>query len=106
MWSHCSGTSQSILHMTMWLTHMSMRLWWFRERRDGMSAKWEALLRCRRHRIAVQHLRSDLQVSAPTTINNYLRCTSNAYLSVAAESHEAVCTMPATHKRYVACHTS
>lgn len=27
-----------------------------------MSAKWEALLRCRRHRTAVQHLRSDLQV--------------------------------------------
>lgn len=39
----------------------------FRERRDGMSAKWEALLRCRRHRTAVQHLRSDLQVCISTS---------------------------------------
>ena len=28
-----------------------------------MSAKWEALLRCRRHRTAVQHLQADLQVA-------------------------------------------
>ncbi|KAL0020086.1 hypothetical protein WJX79_009298 [Trebouxia sp. C0005] len=34
-----------------------------REHHDGVSAKWEALLRCRRHRAAVQQMRGELQAA-------------------------------------------
>ncbi|DBA92530.1 TPA: hypothetical protein ACH3X1_002761 [Trebouxia sp. C0004] len=34
-----------------------------REHHDGVSAKWEALLRCRRHRAAVHHMRGELQAA-------------------------------------------
>jgi len=43
-----------------------------REHHDGVSAKWEALLRCRRHRAAVQQMRGELQVRMTPSLCNFL----------------------------------
>ncbi len=52
-----------------------------REHHDGVSAKWEALVRCRRHRAAVHQMRGELQVhETPSLCNCLEKLTSSCIL--------------------------
>lgn len=56
-----------------------------REHHDGVSAKWEALLRCRRHRAAVQQMRGELQVHiTPSRCNSLQMLISSCILQMLA----------------------